>query len=61
LVLTLVVKFGASSHIDGTPALAALGADWLAVDYSVRSLIYYLLWPRVMHLIMETGVSAHTV
>jgi hypothetical protein len=33
----------------------------LAVDCSVRSLIYSLLWPCVMHLIMETGVSAHTV
>jgi hypothetical protein len=61
LVLTLVGKFGASSHIDGMPALAALGTDWLAVDCSVRSLIYSLLWPCVMHLIMETGVSAHTV
>ena len=61
LFLTLVGKFGASSHIDGTPVLEEPDATWLAIDSSVHSLIYSSSSPRMLCLIMETGVFAHTV
>jgi hypothetical protein len=37
LFQTLVGKFGASSHIDGTPAPENPDTAWLAVDCSIRS------------------------
>ncbi|CAD6336583.1 unnamed protein product [Miscanthus lutarioriparius] len=61
LFLTHVGKFGASSHIDGMLAPAAPDAAELAVDCSIRSVIYSSSSPRVMRLIMETDASAHTV
>ena len=61
LFQTLVGKFGASFHIDGTPAPENPDATWLAVDCSIRSLIYSSASPRVMRLIMENGASAHTI
>jgi hypothetical protein len=61
LFLTLVGKFGASCHIDGTLAPEELDATWLAIDCSVHSLIYSSSSPRVLHLIMQNGASAHAV
>ena len=49
------------SHIDGTPAPEAPDATWLAIDCSIRSLIYSSSSPRVMRLIMESDASAHTI
>jgi hypothetical protein len=61
LFVTLVGKFGALSHIDGTPAPEDPDASWLAIDCSIRSLIYSSSSPHVMCLIMESGASAHTI
>ncbi|XP_066374876.1 uncharacterized protein [Miscanthus floridulus] len=61
LFLTLIGKFGASSHIDGMLAPEEPDAAWLAIDCSVHSLIYSSSLPRVMHRIMQTDASATTV
>jgi predicted dinucleotide-utilizing enzyme len=61
LFITLVGKFGALSHIDGTPAPEDPDASWLAIDCSIRSLIYSSSSPHVMSLIMESSSSAHTI
>ncbi|XP_066385398.1 uncharacterized protein [Miscanthus floridulus] len=61
LFLTLVGKFSALSHIDGTPAPEDPDASWLAIDCSIRSMIYSSSSPRMMRLIMETGASARTI
>ena len=61
LFQTLVGKFGASSHIDGTPVPENPDASRLEIDCSICSLIYSSSSPRVMRLIMETGASAHTI
>jgi hypothetical protein len=61
LFLTLAGKFGVLSHIDGTPAPEIPDASWLAINCSIRSLIYSSSSPRVMRLIMASNASAHTI
>ena len=61
LFLTLAGKFGVLSHINGTPAPEDLDVSWLAIDCSIRSLIYSSSSPCVMRLIMESGASAHII
>jgi hypothetical protein len=61
MFLTLVGKFGASCHIDGTPTPEEPDATWLAIDCSVHSLIYSSSSPRVLHLSMPNDASAHVV
>lgn len=61
LFLILVGNFGATSDIDGTPALNNPDATWTATDFSVRSLIYAASSPEVMCMIMEPNASSYTI
>lgn len=61
LFLTLIGKFGVTNHIDGAPAPDPVDANWQAVDYSVRSLIYSSCSFRVMRMVMTPGASTRAV
>jgi hypothetical protein len=61
LFLLLVGKFGASNHVNGTPAPNPPDMAWTSVDYTVCSLMYVSLPKEVCSMVFIVGISAQTL
>ena len=61
LFTTLLGKFGAGHHIDGTPVPNPVTPVWTTTDFSVRSLLYSSISPKLMNKVMTPGANARTI
>jgi hypothetical protein len=61
LFLLLVGKFGASNHVDGTPAPNPPDMAWTFVDYSIHSIMYASLSKEVRSMVFIAGISAQNL
>lgn len=48
-------------HVDGTPAPDPVDPTWQATDFSVRSLLYYVVSPQIMRCVLTPSASAYEI